>query len=336
MSSSAVAQPNPGISLPDDKTGHQIQVVYVETDSAEGSNYHKNGQIIEWVNQLQAWLKQQTGKDFIFDTHKGELDIPYFKIDGNVTKEGNQRQLLIEKYRELNPDTYFGKTLAFIVDQTKRPSKELRICGFAGYFSDYGFTFPNIESSEGNCNSEYFKKVNPGFSGPAKTLLHEIIHSYGVEHICVDSTDLMIGDPECPEVGIERDSDKPVTFDLTGTQYYGGFKDYVDLNTLKIWSDGSGQFTPFLNQGNCALTEVCNFLYNIVDMSWAGKWQLEIIVFGVLCWIWVMWAIFTTKDGSTKLRLKEVPKDFWNYVFATVCVLGFFWILLIVEPRIFN
>ena len=39
LSSPALAAQDPGITKPDDKKGYQIQLVYVETSSAAGSNY---------------------------------------------------------------------------------------------------------------------------------------------------------------------------------------------------------------------------------------------------------------------------------------------------------
>ena len=276
-SNPSVAGPNPGMSLPDDKSGHQIQIVYVETSSAEGSNYHTNGQITEWVNQLQAWLMKQTGKEFIFDTHKGNLDISYLKLDGNVTYKGNEDEELIEKYRELNPKTYFGKTLAFIIDQTRHPSEDEGPCGWAGNFSDYALIFPNLifldGASCGKASSKYFT-VNNGFSFTASTILHEIIHSYGVDHVCVDTTDVMIGSPECPKVGIKEDRDKPNTFDLTRTQYYGGNLSGIDLNTLKIWSDGTGIKNPRLDHGICWVGEICSV--SVWNFTTQGTVQLQL------------------------------------------------------------
>ena len=75
----ANATQDPGTSLPDDKKGHQIQVVYVETKSSVGSKYHTSGRLAQYVTQIQSWLKSKTGKELIFDTYQGQLDIGYLK-----------------------------------------------------------------------------------------------------------------------------------------------------------------------------------------------------------------------------------------------------------------
>jgi hypothetical protein len=262
----AVANQDPGISLPDDKTGYQIQMVYVETSSSLGSNYDTNGQIEQWVSQAQSWIKNQTGKELIFDTHQGKLDIAYLKFDGNID-QGND-EVLVQAYRKLNPNTYFGKTLAFVVDQTM--SQEY-MCGWAGRPSDYALIFPNFT----NCGGfEQYTMLNNGLTYPAKALLHEIIHSYGVSHVCVNTTDLMWGSPECEEAGVVRDGSKPATFDESKTYYFGGDKSGVDLASLRIWSDSSGQRRPDLRQKICWVSEICAFQENTFGQP--GTLQLQV------------------------------------------------------------
>jgi hypothetical protein len=258
LPSPALAVQDPGITLPDDKTGHQIQLVYVETSSAAGSNYDTSGQIAAWVDQLQAWLQKQIGKELIFDTYQGKIDIAYLKFNGNLSYEGNGHKELIQMYRKLNPNTYHGKTLAFVIDQV-RPVGET-LCGWGGPNEGYGLIFPNLTFSDGSecIGYDSTTKINSGFSFPAKSLLHEIIHSYGVEgHVCVDTTDLMHGSPECEEAGVVQDSQKPVTFDLSERFYFGGNRTGVDLRTLRIWSDGSGLRRPDLDQGICWVGQRC-------------------------------------------------------------------------------
>jgi hypothetical protein len=116
--------------------------------------------------------------------------------------------------------------------------------------------------------------VNNGLNFPAASLLHELIHSYGVGHVCVNSTDLMQGYPECVEAGVVADESKPETFDESRTYYFGGDKAGVDLATLRIWSDGSGQRRPSLNQGTCWVGEICTFQENTFGQQ--GTVQLQV------------------------------------------------------------
>lgn len=274
LPSSALAAQDPGITLPDDKKGHQIQLVYVETSSAAGSNYDTSGQIAAWVDQLQAWLQKQTGKEFIFDTYQGKLDIAYLKFNGNLSYNGNERKELVQMYRTLNPNTYYGKTLAFVVDQKTPVGASL--CGWAGNFTDYALIFPNLVYPSGGACRDFEEKtrINEGFSFEAQSLLHEIIHSYGADHVCVDSTDLMQGSPECEQAGNIEDSTKPVTFDSSGEFYFGGNKSGVDLETLKIWSDGSGLRRPDLDQGICWVGQRCELSETTFPVQ--GSVQLQI------------------------------------------------------------
>lgn len=274
LSTPALAAQDPGVTLPDDKVGYQIQLVYVETSSAVGSKYDTNGQIASWVAQLQSWLKMQTGKELIFDTHKGNLDIAYLKFDGNFTYGERLEKNLIQMYRTINPTTYFGKTLAFVIDQSS--SVGIEACGWAANFSDYAFIFPNLSFPDGSKCLGYdaLTNLNSGLSYPAKSLLHEIIHSYGADHVCSDSTDLMRGSPECEKAGIAQDWNKPFTFDLTSSYYFGGDKSGVDLKALMIWSDGSGQRRPDLTQGICWVGEVC--AVNTTTFKDQGVVQLQV------------------------------------------------------------
>lgn len=275
LSAPAQSSPDLGVTLPDDKVGYQIQLVYVETSSAEGSNYDSTGQIATWVSQLQSWLRIKTGKELIFDTYQGKLDIAYLKFDENIEYKKDNEKELIQMYRNLNPATYFGKSLAFIVDQTRSVGSEN--CGWAENFSDYALIFPNLTYPDGGqCKSSgEFNELNSGLSFEAEALLHEIIHSYGVEHVCVDATDIMRGSPECEKGEILEDSTKPVTFDLTGSYYFGGNKSGVDIKTLKIWSDGSGQRRPELGQGICWKGEPCELSGVTFPMKTSVQLQIK-------------------------------------------------------------
>lgn len=282
FSESAYAAANRSVSLPDDKTGYQIQLVYVETASSAGSDFLANGDIKLWVDQLQAWLQREIGKELIFDTYKGEYDITYLRFNGNIEKSRRDDEKLVQMYRKLNPDTYYGKTLAFIVDQ-KSPVGSTN-CGWAGNFSDYALIFPNLTyPGGGQCKGfEEISKLNGGFSFEAQSLLHEIVHTYGVKHVCVDRTDLMQGSPECERLGIVSDSTKPVTWDASGRYYFGGSQSGVDIKSLKIWNDGSGSKRPDLNQGICWVGDRCSFESNTfpeqgivqLQIKQGSKWEV--------------------------------------------------------------
>ena len=238
----ANAAQDPGTSLPDDKKGHQIQVVYVETQSSVGSKYHTSGRVAQYVSQIQLWLKSKTGKELIFDTYQGQLDIAYLKYEGNIDMKNDED--LVRMYQKLNPTNNVGadKNLAFIIDQKLRTDEGS--CGWAALSGGYSVTLLNWDG----CMDEDEPGIAEfsGLNSIASTILHEILHSYGVGHACDSTTtsDLMHGEPECAAAGIKVDYTRKTTFDSSGLNYYGGKKTGVDLKTLRIWSDGSGS-TPF-------------------------------------------------------------------------------------------
>ena len=242
LSASAAVVQNSGVSMPDDKKGHQIQVVYVETKSSVGSKYHTSGRLAQYVTQIQSWLKSKTGKELIFDTYQGQLDIAYLKYEGNI--DMNNDEDLVRLYQKLNPSNDVGadKNLAFIIDQKLRTDEGS--CGWASLGGGYSVTLLNWDG----CMDEDEAGIASflGLNSIASTILHEILHSYGVGHACdsTTSTDLMHGEPECAAAGIPWDLTKKTTFDTSGLHYYGGNKSGVDIKTLRIWSDGSGS-TPF-------------------------------------------------------------------------------------------
>ena len=235
---SANASQDPGTSLTDDKKGHQIQVVYVETQSSAGSKYHTSGRVAQYVSQIQSWLKTKSGKELIFDTHQGQLDIAYLKYEGNIDMKNDED--LVRMYQKLNPTNNVGadKNIAFIIDQKLRT--DAGSCGWAALGGGYSVTLLNWDGCMDEDEAEIAEFL--GLSSIASTILHEILHSYGVGHACDSTTtsDLMHGEPECAAAGIKVDYTRKTTFDSSGLNYYGGNKIGVDLKTLRIWSDGSG------------------------------------------------------------------------------------------------
>ena len=216
---------NSSLNKEDDVTGPQIQIVYVESSSKTGANYDVNGSIEQWVEELQIWLTKQTGRRLVFDTFNGKLDIPYMRIDANLPDMSPSYDLKSE-YLAVNP-IIPGKKFVFISDQTTKADEYW--CGVAG--SD-AFVFPAYDLCRSN---ESFAVINEGFSFLAYVLLHEIIHTFGLRHVCVDDTDIMNAEPQCSLANMPRDVSTPVTFDLSRTQYYGGNLAGTDIKELPIW-----------------------------------------------------------------------------------------------------
>ena len=237
--------PEMGRNRPDDRLGYQIQLVYVDTSSRLDIDYDINGDISKWVSQATVWLWENTSRQFIYDTYNGNLDVPYLQINYDIKSNSDSLDALISLYVSINKDSYAGKTIVFIVNQ----SLDTEYCGFASRNDGVAVVFVHAACAP----NERFTTLNKGLSYPASTLIHELIHTYGASHVCVDDTDLMIGSPQCPS---RVNWSKPVTFDASRTQYYGANLAGVDLNTLKIWSDGAGLRRPELPQ-SCWRNESC-------------------------------------------------------------------------------
>ena len=216
--------PEMGRNRPDDRLGYQIQLVYVDTSSRLDIDYDINGDISKWVSQATVWLWENTSRQFIYDTYNGNLDVPYLQINYDIKSNSDSLDALISLYVSINKDSYAGKTIVFIVNQ----SLDTEYCGFASRNDGVAVVFVHAACAP----NERFTTLNKGLSYPASTLIHELIHTYGASHVCVDDTDLMIGSPQCPS---RVNWSKPVTFDASRTQYYGANLAGVDLNTLKIW-----------------------------------------------------------------------------------------------------
>jgi len=247
-----------GKDRPDDRKGYQIHVVYVATPSAVNFGLVTDGSIERWVSEAQAWLKARVGSGLIYDTYQGRLDVSFLRIDHNIASRGRplpgdgfrDESDLIALYRRINEESYRGKTVVFVVDQTADPGD---YCGYASMPGDYAFIFPQLA----DCGETFPQRaaLNDGLSFPAEALVHELFHSYGVPHVCVDDTDLMIGSPECPGA---QDDKKPVTLDASRSLYVGGSGAGVDVTSLRVWEDGRGLRRPQLEQpGTCWAGESC-------------------------------------------------------------------------------
>lgn len=227
----------------DDRTGFQIQMVYVETPSAVEGGYDVDAPSIrEWVSQAQRWLQFNAGKQLIYDTYNGDLDVLYMRIDFDLSRDNDTSYKLLDLYNAANPKS-LGKIKVFVINQTANPSERQGRCGWAADNTYFAVVVPWQDRCGGNDgDADYFYELNNGLSYPAKIILHELAHSFGVGHVCVDTTDIMIGSPECPGL---TDGGKPLTFDVSRSQYYGASAPgNVDLNSLKIWTDGTGTRRP--------------------------------------------------------------------------------------------
>jgi len=226
------------VDRPDDVAGFQVHVVYVVPIGSTDLGVDTNGQIDVWVKEGNAWLNGKVGHSLPFDTFQGATDVTFLasKYPASELCFDNCKTLskLKDEYIKQNPTFDDSKTLLFMLNEKLDPTT----CGWGSFASNLALAHNFGDTTDG-CNFPT-SKAKTGLNGPAKTIIHELIHTFGIHHVCMDSSDLMIGTPECK---IEKNTygDVPLTIDSKRNQYIGSDSAFgVDLLKMPIWADGSG------------------------------------------------------------------------------------------------
>ena len=246
------------IDRPDEVSGYQVHMVYVAVKGSGDYKLDINGQIDTWVKEANKWLQGRLGHSLIFDTYQGTADVSFMQSSYSAsdlctgTCDGLSK--LENEYQVENPAYNGSKTLFFVVGDRLSKSS----CGWAdtpGHLAIMHDLF-----SDG-CNSS-INISETGISGPASTLIHELIHSYGINHQCFNSSDIMIGAPECA-IDKETFGHVTTTIDLPRKHYVGSeVSDGIDILKMPVWSDfhsnnaysqikstSNSKFVPQLNDG---------------------------------------------------------------------------------------
>jgi hypothetical protein len=242
---------------PDEIPGFQIHVVYVKINGVPSQDFYQSGEINNWLNLANAWMKRKIGKEFIFDTYQGTYDISTMNTkysvneldidspEGGLTaRSGSVLEKLRAEFVRQNGAALQGKNLLFVID-TKLAK---RYCGFA----QTGDTAV-VTQYVGGCWYPEFgylaqtRKLNDA----SATIAHELFHNLGVGHICEGKSDLMIGDGcEFPEKSPE------ITIDSKKKYYLGASAGGANIFDLKVWKDGSG-VRHVQSKGVCYIKEPC-------------------------------------------------------------------------------
>ncbi|MEI6407484.1 MAG: hypothetical protein WCO85_08170 [Actinomycetes bacterium] len=244
---------------PDDLSGFQIHIVYVTVKNTPDHNFYQNGKISSWVTLAQDWLQRKLKKSLKFDTYQGNLDVStmhsqYTRNDlnwdsGSESKAASNSVGPLDKleseYLRTSGSAMAGKNLLFIVDANTNATH----CGLG----DTPGSTALVNAGSNSCWTDDSDFINAydQINWMSATIIHELLHNLGVEHTCVDSTDIMLGD------GCNKErSDAPTTLDASGKRYVGGSLSGVNILSLKVWGDGSG--THNLAQPDlCFLSEPC-------------------------------------------------------------------------------
>ena len=222
------------IDRPDEVTGYQIHLIYVVTKDSSDEQRDLNGQIDTWVKDSQIWLQKNLGHQLIFDTYQGQVDVTFMQSKYSTAQLCNSNCNALEKLaaevQAQDPKLSAGKTLYFNLSELLSPT----YCGWANYFGNLALGF----SKGSTCN--WAESISyTGLAQPAKTMIHELFHSFGVSHVCFDDSDLMIGTPECT-INNSIFGQIPITLDASHKKYIGGDEAGIDILRLPVWKDGSG------------------------------------------------------------------------------------------------
>jgi len=242
---------------PDEIPGFQIHVVYVKVKGVASQDYYQSGEINNWLNLANAWLKRKIGKEFIFDTYQGTYDVSTMNtrysvkeldIDspegGATSRHSGVLEKLRAEFNKQNGVTLQGKNLLFIIDVKLSE----RYCGFA-QTGDTAVVTPYA----GGCWYPEFGYLaqTTKLNSPSAAIAHELFHNMGVNHICEGKSDLMIGE------GCERPESTPeITIDSKNKFYLGASAGGANILDFKVWKDGSGA-RHVQSQGVCYIKEPC-------------------------------------------------------------------------------
>ena len=268
---------------PDEINGFQIHVVYVKIIGVTPHNYYQSGDLSNWLDLTNAWMKRKIGKEFAFDTFEGsydvstmnskyapdDLDIKYATGKGAAGRAQALPKLRAE-FNKQNGSDLVGKSLLFIIDAKLSDD----YCGFASQPGDTALITPGSDEC---WYPEYgYVAKNSRLNYPSKAIAHELIHNLGVGHPCSDKSDLMIGEGcDFSKTALE------INIDVNKNLYVGTAKAGVNILDFKVWKDGSG-IRHVKSTGTCYIGEPCL----VSDLFWttpqgdlqiqekiAGKWK---------------------------------------------------------------
>ena len=223
----------------DDLKGPQVHLIYAIPSDAVDQSWDINGQYKTWIDRAQEWLNTQISKRLRFDTFGGELDISFLKSK-LTTAEMRTKSRFIEGVGEGVLETLLNeflaqspranykespKTYLFMISENIKESA----CGYANLGSVLALGYTGQSCWQG---PEDDQRSDGSIPWPSVTIIHEVFHTYGVEHTCDDVQDLMWGS------GCQGNSSSNLRYiDRDRQSYYGGEKNGVDISKLPIWND---------------------------------------------------------------------------------------------------
>ena len=158
------------------------------------------GDISNWLDLTNIWMKKKLGKEFAFDTYNGSYDVSFMKSSVSA-KDISSKDFLNPKVRiqgisilERLRDEFVKqagsavskKYLLFIVDASLSKS----YCGLGQQPGRIAMVTPR-----GDCwdpKLGYLAQIWK-INSSSRAIAHELIHNTGVGHPCGQQSELMIG-----------------------------------------------------------------------------------------------------------------------------------------------
>ena len=221
----------------DDFTGSQIHVVYVALSGVPSRGLDSRGDISNWLDLANIWMKKKLGKEFAFDTYNGSYDVSFMK--SSVSAKDIAAKDLLNPKSKIKGITILDrlrnefvkqagsavskKYLLFVVDAAMSKS----YCGLGQQPGRIAMATPR-----GDCwdpTKGYLAQITK-LNSPSATIAHELIHNTGVGHPCGQQSDLMIGS------GCKLSSSPiEITLDAQRKLYVGTSKAGANILKAKFW-----------------------------------------------------------------------------------------------------
>lgn len=221
----------------DDFTGTQIHVVYTSVTGVPSKSFDKSGEISNWLDLANIWMKKKLGKEFAFDTFEGSYDISYMKSKIS-SKEISKVDLLDPSGKFSGPTILERLKNEFVKQAGSQVGKKYLLFVVDAQLSDKYCGLGQqpgriaLATPRGDCwnpKTGYLGQ-DTKFNSASKTIAHELIHNLGVGHPCSEKSDLMIGS------GCSMDKYSPVTtLDVNRKMYVGTAKAGADILKAKFW-----------------------------------------------------------------------------------------------------
>lgn len=206
----------------------KLHAVYVVPADVPDKRRDTRGEIEAWVLQAAALAEDRFGASLRLDLDSGgNVDVLYMRSEFTqrelLNTELEADDLLEEVKARLGVGLENGVTALFIENSSSLPDSDY--CGFAeleDFLGDDASSF--VVGPLGQCEGP----GDDGFDYPASTILHELLHSLGVDHIDV-ANEGMCGDPFDCATGWDWDSGK-IFYNGTTSSH-----SKIDIRTSTIW-----------------------------------------------------------------------------------------------------